>query len=378
MNRRLIAINAIVVITILFALEVASGYALNKKRLKKSSLLYALRATASKIKYPNGLSEKYKRVSLLQKNGSENVYPAYTFDSQVHESGSPYWFGHPPNSLVIYCNEGSGLTEFTTNKIGFRDTSTQNIEKPIDLILLGDSYAEGACVNAPDDIASILGKQWNLLNLGRGGSGPLFQLGLFKELLRFAESGEITLANDFNVVWIVFTGNDLHNLAEERQGKLSSYLSESNYSQDYFRNLVHTTQLTAAMRSFHDLVFERPSNRIGNHGYGETVTPGSISEQTALQDFAKIADNFNNLVKSKGGNLNIVVLENHPTYNSLVMKSTQAMLSKECNRFNINCLQYDLSDPTNKSSTRNHLTEEEYKKLSNKILSLLRYPRRQS
>ena len=375
MGKRLIVINAIVLLAMLATLEIVSGYTLNSKRLNKSSLLYALKGIKSKINNPNGLTERYKRVSLLQNNGSRNVYPAYLFDAQAHESGSLHWFGHPPNSLVVYCNEGSGLTEFTTNNLGFRETPNQDIQKPIDLILLGDSYTEGACVNTPNDIASILGQQWNLLNLGRGGSGPLFQLGLFKEILRFVELEQISLTREFNVVWIIFTGNDLHNLAEERQGMLSSYLSNNNYVQDYFRTLVHTKELTAKMRSFYQSVFKRPRSRIGDHGYGETVTSGSVSEQTALKDFARIVEHFDNLVKSKGGNLSIVILKNHPTYDSMIMKSAQAMLTTECNRLRINCLQYDLSDPSNKISKRNHLSEAEYRKLSIYISRLIRFPR---
>ena len=64
-------------------------------------------------------------------------------------------------------------------------------------------------------------------------------------------------------------------------------------------------------------------NTVG-HGYGETVTPGSISEQTASRDFSKIVYQFNELVESRGGTLNVVVLENHPLpkYNSRVQQNT--------------------------------------------------------
>ena len=280
-----------------------------------------------------------------------------------------YWFGHQPNSLIVYCKEASGLTEFQTNKLGFRSVINQNLDKPLDLILIGDSYAEGACVNAPYDIASNLGKDLNLLNLGRGGSGPLFQFGLSKELFRLIDLKEITLRDGFDFVWIFFTGNDLKNLAEERQTKLSSYLNDDKYQQDYFNKLIRNKELTSAMKSFHDSMLVRPI--FTDHGYGETVTQGSISEQTALEDFSKIFYQLNNLVKSKGGKLNVVVLENHPNYNSLLMKNTQKMLIEECSSLQINCLQFDLRDTSNKTSYINHLTESEYYKLFVEISNFL-------
>lgn len=200
-----------------------------------------------------------------------------------------------------------------------------------------------------------------MLNLGKGGSGPLFQFGLINELSRLSDLKEITLKDGFDVVWIIFTGNDLKNLAEERQTKLSLYLNDDKYQQDYFNKLIRNKELISEMKSFHDSLLVRPI--FDGHGYGETVTPGSISEQTALEDFTEIFYQLNKLVKSKGGKLNVVVLENHPNYNSLLMKNTQKMLIEECSSLQINCLRFDLSDSSNKTSTFNHLTKAEYYKL---------------
>lgn len=374
MSKRLILINAIILLVVFILLEISAGYFLNSRRFKKSALLYAAVKISNIINQPE--SDKLKRVLFLRQNKSVDSFPSYLYDSQLHESGSLYWFGHPPSSLIVYCDEGSGLTEFTTNKFGFRSIANQKLDKPLDLILIGDSYTEGACVNSPHDIASVLGKDSNLFNLGRGGSGPLFQLGLIKEFMALADSGEILLTDEFNVVWIIFTGNDLKNLAEERQTILSSYLNDGDYSQNYFYNLIHKNGLTTSMRSFHDSVLAMPSANNIHHDYGETVIAGSVSEQTALRDFGKIAYRFNHLVKSKGGRLNIVVLENHPSYDRLIMKDTQEMLVKECSRLSVNCLRFDLSDNTNRDGSRGHLSESEYYNLSSKISALIASPKR--
>ena len=192
---------------------------------------------------------------------------------------------------------------------------------------------------------------------------------VINELSRISYLKEITLKDGFDVVWIIFTGNDLKNLAEERQTKLSLYLNDDKYQQDYFNKLIRNKELISEMKSFHDSLLVRPI--FDGHGYGETVTPGSISEQTALEDFAEIFYQLNKLVKSKGGKLNVVVLENHPNYNSLLMKNTQKMLIEECSRLQINCLRFDLRDPSNKTSDINHLTESEYYKLFVEISNFL-------
>ena len=55
----------------------------------------------------------------------------------------------------------------------------------IEYLLVEDSFTHGACVNRPDDIASVLRKLTNktVLNLGYGGNGPLLQYAGLREYL---------------------------------------------------------------------------------------------------------------------------------------------------------------------------------------------------
>ena len=113
------------------------------------------------------------------------------------------------------------------------------------MILIGDSYTEGAA-NAPRYCFDF--REELTFSTLEGDSGPLFQLGLLKELFQLSDTKE-HLRDGFDVVWIIFTGNDLRNLAEERQTKLSLYL---NHHQDYFHNLIRKKELISAMKSFHN------------------------------------------------------------------------------------------------------------------------------
>ena len=58
-------------------------------------------------------------------------------------------------------------------------------KKPIDLIILGDSYAEGWCYNEKDDVAGLLReKNINSLNFGIAGAGPILSLAVMREYVK--------------------------------------------------------------------------------------------------------------------------------------------------------------------------------------------------
>ena len=87
-----------------------------------------------------------------------------------------------------------------------------------------DSFTHGACVNRPDDIASVLRKLTNktVLNLGYGGNGPLLQYAGLREYLN---------KNVKNVLWFYYEGNDLDDLKNVglKSKILRSYLENLNF-----------------------------------------------------------------------------------------------------------------------------------------------------
>ena len=256
---------------ILLILEIISGYFYNYRRIENSSLYY----TFEKLKFKGRRVSKIDKINELKDKGYKNVFPSYLYDPQVHALNKiNYWLSHPPNSKIVLCNESSGWTVFDSNKLGFRSVINQDLKDPIEIILIGDSFLEGACIDSPYDIASqisLMSKK-NVLNLGMSGTGPLYQLALFKEILNFSKKGGIYLNEDSDMTWIIFTGNDLQNLAEEKSSILSLYLANKNFNLDYFLN---KEKDLANRISFLKNVLENPQDnkRIGGHGYGETIFP---------------------------------------------------------------------------------------------------------
>ena len=83
-----------------------------------------------------------------------------------------------PYSKLYFCNEGYGLIKYETDRFGFRNLDNLWDQK-IDLILIGDSFAHGACVEEKDSIAFQLGNKGKLINLATYGNHAIHMLLLF-------------------------------------------------------------------------------------------------------------------------------------------------------------------------------------------------------
>ena len=130
------------------------------------------------------------------------------------------------NSKTIHCNENGYYSIYQSDRYGFNNPDEEWDEKEINYLLVGDSFAHGACVNRPNDMSSILRKlsKKSVLNLGTTGNGPLLQYATLKEYLN---------KNVKKVLWIYYEGNDLNNLfIEKKNNILINYLKDSNFSQN--------------------------------------------------------------------------------------------------------------------------------------------------
>ena len=93
----------------------------------------------------------------------------------------------------------------TTDRFGFRNEGTVN--QPLDVIVLGDSFAKGDGTTQESTWSTILSKHYGLhdYNLALGGDGPWSEftnLSLEIDRLRLKPAGTV-------VLWLLFTGNDL-------------------------------------------------------------------------------------------------------------------------------------------------------------------------
>ena len=134
------------------------------------------------------------------------------------------------NSKTIYCNENGYYAIYLSDRYGFNNPDEEWDKKEIEYLLVGDSFTHGACVNRPNDIASILRNlsKKSVLNLGYAGNGPLIEYAILREYLK---------GNVKKVIWLYFEENDLNEFKQEINNKiLRKYLNNKNFSQNLTKN----------------------------------------------------------------------------------------------------------------------------------------------
>lgn len=126
-------------------------------------------------------------------------------------SETPFW--KPANYIT-----------FESDRFGLRNPDDV-WNKDNQIIILGDSFLQGACVEEPEMISSRIRNEFpSTLNLGIGGNGPLVELASLKE---FAPASEMKL-----VVMFFYGGNDFNDLRVNKESKiLKKYLEQPDYSQ---------------------------------------------------------------------------------------------------------------------------------------------------
>jgi len=126
------------------------------------------------------------------------------------------------NVNTLFCNEGEPRT-YMSDRYGFNNKDSI-WEKEIDVILIGDSFVQGSCVENKNNISSKLKKysKKNVLNLGFSGSGPLIELGILKEYAAIIKPDYL--------FWFYYEGNDMMDDISLLKSDYSKYL-DSNYKQ---------------------------------------------------------------------------------------------------------------------------------------------------
>ncbi|MBO67000.1 MAG: hypothetical protein CL398_01695 [Acidiferrobacteraceae bacterium] len=140
--------------------------------------------------------------------------------------------GHS-NKTTVHCNESGYWAKYQSDERGFNNplgSWEMDEASQIDLLLLGDSFVHGACVNGGDDYGGLLrSEEKRVVNLGQRGNGPI---------LNFAGLVEYGLElKPRKILWFYTENNDLINLrAEASNVFLRNYLTPG-FSQD-LRNRV--------------------------------------------------------------------------------------------------------------------------------------------
>lgn len=312
-------------IVLLFILEGVSAlfyYHKNKSPVQNiSSSVAAIQWVVKKVeKFSLSVSPKFNRLVKLREAGID-AFPTYFFEPLLHHPTDFYHLSNVPESYLVYCRESGEFAEWTSDELGFRNPSGQ-VNSKVDFLFIGDSFVEGACVSNENTFGGVFrsnGKR--VFNLGRGGSGPLFNLATLTEY------GDAVDAN--TVIWFVFTGNDLQDLRQEKTTKLSRYLVD-----DYSQNLLlQKDDVTQNLKFFleNEMIFQKTRTEKNKDFLQPQVEYGiRIDEiETKFKEvplLLEVASMIKKKANGNGSNLAIVII-NHPRYNNFeIQDSTSAAI----------------------------------------------------
>ena len=152
--------------------------------------------------------------------------------------------------LSVFCNETGTYTLFNSDRYGFNNDDAA-YDRPVDTLVVGNSYAQGACVPPEDDVAAQLRAHGrNAVSVGSTGNGPLLALA---SLMEYGP-----LLRPKTVLWLYFNGNDLLDLAIERDNPVLL-----GYLQGRTQNLAaRTAELDALVTSFIDAKYVERQQRL--------------------------------------------------------------------------------------------------------------------
>ncbi len=126
---------------------------------------------------------------------------------------------------VVFCNEAGPWVTYRADEHGFRNPAGAHRPGEVDVVLLGDSFVQGQCVDTGEDVAGWLrARGYRVVSLGMSGNGPLIQLAGLNE---YAARLRPPL-----VIWTIYEGNDAHELSRERSSAILMNYLEQGFSQD--------------------------------------------------------------------------------------------------------------------------------------------------
>jgi hypothetical protein len=117
------------------------------------------------------------------------------------------------NSLTVFCNESGDWVTYQSDEHGFNNPRGIWDSETLDVAVLGDSFAQGACVPSDRSFAGVIREHIPAtLNLGNSNKGPLMSLADLKE---YAAPYRPRV-----VLWFFYEENDFGDLIRESDSPL--------------------------------------------------------------------------------------------------------------------------------------------------------------
>lgn len=166
------------------------------------------------------------------------------------EDSSLIPLGGVSNAPTVCCNECGQWLIYESDEHGFHNPKGLYHPGKVDIVTIGDSFAEGFCVGSNENSTALLRiKYGKVLNLGANGNGPLSNLATIVE---YVEPLKPRL-----VLWFHYEGNDLEDLDAEKKSPLVKYL-DAGHTQHLWSL---QTQIDDALRIMIEKRFDQLSSQ---------------------------------------------------------------------------------------------------------------------
>jgi hypothetical protein len=157
------------------------------------------------------------------------------------------------------CNESGEWVTYDSDEHGFHNP-VGIWQRSVDIVIIGDSYAQGACVPSDKNSAAVIRARFPAtLNLGMLGSGPLIELAQLQEYVSRLKPGI--------VLWFFYEGNDFGDLDNERNSRLLMSYLEGGANQQL---IVRQPAIDRALRNY-------VSAEMDGYGAAEMDEPGTVN-----------------------------------------------------------------------------------------------------
>ena len=177
-----------------------------------------------KTDYKNSKYFIYKKLKSEGKDPVLRISTRFYLDlpsSKIFPLSGPY------NKLTVDCNEYGYTATYKSDRYGYSNPNNEWDNEINNFLLIGSSFAHGACSDRKKDISANLRKLSNksVLNLGYSGAGPLSN---------YASLREYALNKNFNnIIFLFYEGSSLNHLVNETKNPiLSEYLYNFTFSQN--------------------------------------------------------------------------------------------------------------------------------------------------
>ncbi len=238
-------------------------YAFNEEKKKNSQISPSFKFSAE-VLYFSGVEGKIKQFIDNKINSNEKIP-----------------FRGPLNKLSLGNNEAGKREIIVNDKYGFKNKN-EIYNKRIDIMILGDSFAEGIPFNNSDDIAGriMFKSNYNVANFGVNGTGPLVSLAITKEYA--------SRLKPKNVFYLFYEGNDLRDMMFEEKTFLKKYLN-GDFSQNLFNS---NNSIGEFLEEYEVIFYETLPSKINDE---KNINENFVMEKKLFKEKIKDFLELNNL-----------------------------------------------------------------------------------